>query len=183
MENRDVASNLEFFSGPMRATQLSEAMKGIMNPTEKLIHPSKYKYLYRIGHSTNENSAQKDRNFTSPWWLDWDAYNTVLRYQTNNSISLTLASRVMNAQTTDHGVADRLIKVELLKPVLAFVGVGKMMKDSKGRSYAPSTSYSQMFIPGLGKINISSGKPMHEDCMHKHPVTEIAPGKINPTGW
>jgi|SRR5271168_2295345 len=141
-----IASNAELFVEPQRSMQFALARKGILNPGVETLTPVRHPHLYRLGHST----LSDDENLSSPWWTDYENFITLKHFAARNSISLTISSRIQNAQTPEFGPANVVYKAKLAAPLMVFQGLGRPMLASDGRTYAPPHTVTQTFVPGLG---------------------------------
>lgn len=139
------ASNAELFIEPQRSVQFALARKGILNPSVETLTPGRHLHLYRLGHST----LSDDENLSSPWWTDYENFITLKHFAARNSISLTISSRVQNAQTPEFGPANVVYKATLATSLMVFQGLGRPMLGSDGRIYAPPHAVTQTFVPGL----------------------------------
>ena len=148
-------ANIAFFREPLFSQTLAYAREGIWNPTEEDLSPVRHARLYRVGHSIHRDPNIKDSrlidemNLSSPWWSDYQAIQGIRHFAERNSISMTIASRINNAQTPDFGLADLLYTIDLALPVRTLRGLGRDMK-SGGRTYRPSPLITQTYVPGLG---------------------------------
>jgi hypothetical protein len=141
----DKPANAFLFAPPELEKQLKFASAGMLSPSVETLSPQRYASLYRLGHS----NLSDDENLSSPWWSDFQSFNALRKYAETNSISLTMASRIHNAQTAEFGPADTLFKVSLHGPVMVFQGLGRPMMGLDNRIYSPPHAVTQTFIPGL----------------------------------
>jgi hypothetical protein len=139
------AINAELFVEPNRSKQFAMARMGIMNPSVETLSPTRHLHLYRLGHST----LSDEENLSSPWWSDYESFVTLKHFATRNSISLTISSRIKNAQTPEFGPANVVYKARLAAPLMVFQGLGRPMQGGDGRLYAPGLAVTQTFVPGL----------------------------------
>jgi len=109
-----IASNAELFVEPQRSMQFALARKGILNPGVETLTPVRHPHLYRLGHST----LSDDENLSSPWWTDYENFITLKHFAARNSISLTISSRIQNAQTPEFGPANVVYKAKLAAPLM-----------------------------------------------------------------
>lgn len=137
--------NADLFVEPHRSAQYALARRGILNPSVETLTPVRHLHLYRLGHST----LSDDENLSSPWWTDYENFITLKAFAERNSMSLTISSRVQNAQTPEFGPANVVYKARLAAPLMAFQGLGRPVLASDGRIYAPPQMVTQTFVPGL----------------------------------
>ena len=137
--------NAELFSEPHLSKQIHFARKGMLNPSRDIVTPELNRHLYRLGHSIYSD----EKNLSSPWWNDFQNFTSLKVFAETNSISLTLSSRIQNAQSPDFGPADVLYVVELAEPLYVLMGLGRPIMSADGRLYSPPNAVTQTFIPGL----------------------------------
>ena len=140
----ETPANIEFFRPPKKAQVLLHARRGIWNPTEETLHPARYARLYRLGHQT----LQDEENLSSPWWSDYQAVQALRRFASTNTVSLTVAGRIFNAQAPEFGPADTLYTISLAVPIRTLRGLGRDIR-SAGKIYAPPRTVTQTYVPGL----------------------------------
>lgn len=142
--DRNTPANIDCFRPPRRAETLRYAAMGILNPAEEDLSPVRYARLYRLGHSSLPDAA----NISSPWWSDFQAVQALRRFAEMNSVSMTISSRIGNAQAPEFGPADILYTIDLALPVRTLRGLGRPI-ESGGRLYAPPREITQTYVPGL----------------------------------
>jgi len=149
--------NIEWFVGPQLESSKLLA-EGMLNPSPEDLHPGNNMYLYRIGHSkfpprngeelTEEQT--REANYTSPWWMNFDTWNSIRQLSLRRDAPLSTTHRVRNAVPMEFGPADILVKVRLRKFIKVFRGLGDTiyLKGTEKFFVAPD-DVTQMFIPGL----------------------------------
>ena len=118
--------NASFFVEPERSRQIRYAKQGLLSPEEDKLRPGLM--LYRVGHS----SLSEEENFSSPWWMDYEAYIKIKKFAETNHTSLTVSHRVQNAVAHRFGGSNILYKVQLRATLRAFIGAGRPI-ESDGR--------------------------------------------------
>jgi hypothetical protein len=138
-------ANASLFVESELPKQIAYARNGILNPSVETLSNQRYAHLYRLGHS----SLSDEENLSSPWWSDFQSYIALKAFAETNSISLTISSRVHNAQTPEFGPADVLYKAALAAPLMVLQGLGRPVMAADGRIYSPPHAVTQTFVPGL----------------------------------
>lgn len=165
---------MSFFTEPQLAKQYRFARQGILNPSMEDLHPDRYAYLYRFGHS----SLFDDENLSSPWWSDFQSFTSIKSFAERNQISTRVASRVNNAQAPAFGPADIFFRAKLGAMVRVFRGIGRPI-ESEGRMYFPPNSITQTFIPGLRDWPRRSLSELGRKAIHSYAKEKIGPGFIS----
>ena len=166
------APNASFFVEPELSRQNKIARGGIVNPSVETLSPDRHRSLFRLGHS----KFTDEQNLCSPWWTDYENFVALKSFAQRNSISLTVTSRVHNAQAPEFGPADTLYRIMLKAPILAFQGSGRPIVTDN-RIYAPST-VTQTFVPGLGLGRQGPRSPMWHEMFSSFERTTVEKGLI-----
>jgi hypothetical protein len=166
--------NMTFFVEPQIAQQYRYARQGILNPSVEDLHPDRYAYLYRFGHS----SLSDEENLSSPWWSDYQSLAAIKSFAERNQVSTRVASRIFNAQAPRFGLADILYKARLGATVRVFRGLGRPI-ESEGRMYFPPNSITQTFIPGLRDWPGKSLSALGKKVIASYAREKIGPGFIS----
>lgn len=128
---------------------------GILFPQRD--HLKTYHYYYRFVSSTTPRVAQ----LGGGWWISFDTFNTIKHYAINNQLEFTYAARLFLALPYEWSRLDRLVGAQLVKPMDAYMGEGKVARTDKDKWTPPQhLRVTQMYIPGL--ISNSNMKNLYE---------------------
>jgi hypothetical protein len=109
-------------------------------------------YYYRFANGTSPRAVQ----LGGGWWIDFEAFNTIQRFATDNAYRLKDAARLMLALPYDWTKVDIQVRALLRSPLRAYTGLGKV---AQGKTSGPNNDDTwtptqnikvrQLYIPGL----------------------------------
>ncbi len=116
---------------------------GILFPGRE--HLKVTNYYYRFA-----NSISREAQLGSGWWISYDTFNTIRQFAEMNQYELTYAARLFLALPYEWSRLDRLVRAQLIKPMDAYVGEGKVAETEKDKWIPNQTEkVRQIYIPGL----------------------------------
>lgn len=169
-----IPANMSFFIEPELSKHARFAKQGMLNPSIEDLHPDRYAFMYRLGHS----SLQDEENLSSPWWTDYQSFISIKNFASRNQISLKISSRVKNAVAPAFGPSDLLFKALLGTMIRTFRGLGRPI-ESDGRMYFPPNSITQTFIPGLRNWPQKSLSEIGRKVFPTYTKEKLGPGFIS----